>query len=744
MAAVSLADCQQVFTMASEDPTILNLPSNKQALPARAGKYTIVGRIGQGGMGVVYRAVDDDLGRTVALKFLPPDSDDSSHAEQRFLREARAASALDHVNIGTIFGVEETEDRRRFIVMAYYEGQNLSERIEDEAHPLSPSEALSVAIQVARGLAEAHAHGITHRDIKPSNILLTPHGPVKIVDFGLASKSGAQQLTQAGATIGTPAYMSPEQALGEHADHRTDIWSLAVVLVEMLTRQRAFRADTVPGVLYKVVHGNLPLLENVPQPFRAILAKALEKEPANRYQSVNDFLAALEAVDPGTINNRSDAVVTAVTGMAPSHGAGMMRRRGLLAASILLIGVLAGAAYLASFQLQKFTRVKQLPGGSPAAPSVFDKYMQAGELMKRWDKEGNLERAIMLLTDTTKTDPTFALGFARLAEAQRVRYALVRDKSILESATRSAEVAMRLNPELAPVQVAWGRVQATGGKSDIAIASFERALRIDPNDADAQLAIARQYERLGRLADAEAAFKKAGSLDPESISAHDFYANFLFRQGRHADAIVEWRTVIQISPDNAAALVNLGAAFIESGRLDEAVSTLESAQKLKPSQMGYANLGTAYARAQRYPEAVASYRKALEQAGNNYMVWGNLAGVYARMKELNGQAKQTYLHAIEIGEQSRKDNPRDAVVQKSLAEYYARTGNTMLARQRMDAALALSPRSPDIQATAAEVYELLGQRQQAIVFAKRSLELGFLRQRFQYSPELSILMPHLR
>jgi serine/threonine protein kinase len=149
---VSWAGRRAVFeTMALDDPTVTNLVPDARPLPERAGKYRIVGRIGQGGMGVVYRAVDDDLGRTVALKFIPPDLGDDSNASPRFLREARAASALDHPNIGTIFGVEETADGRLFIVMAYYEGRDLSHRMKDELQPLSPGEALSIAIQVARG-----------------------------------------------------------------------------------------------------------------------------------------------------------------------------------------------------------------------------------------------------------------------------------------------------------------------------------------------------------------------------------------------------------------------------------------------------------------------------------------------------------------------------------------------------------------------------------------------------------------
>lgn len=721
--------------MAPDDATASKLSYDPPAIPARAGKYRIVGPVGQGGMGVVYRAVDDDLGRTVALKFIPADLIHDKNDSQRFLREARAASALDHVNIGTIFGVEETEDHRRFIVMAFYEGRNLNVRMKDEAQPLSAGEALSIAIQVARGLAEAHARGVIHRDIKPSNILLTAQGTVKIVDFGLATMSGAELLTMPGARLGTPSYMSPEQALGKIADHRSDIWSLAVVLLEMLTRQRVFHADTIPGVLYQVVHGEVPMLEGVPQPLRSILAKALEKDPAKRYQSADDFLSAMEAVHTPTAMSPPSAAAVSLRTAAP-------RRRLLVTTTLLPIAIAALTAYL--WKAPKAAKSNLPVAGAPASASVFDKYLQGGELMKRWDKEGNLPRAIALLTDATKSDPTFALGFARLAEAHRLSYALSREKPELEAATRCAENAVRLNPELAPVQVAWGRVHALRGNNDLAMASFERAVRIDSNDADAQLAIARQYERLGRIADAETAFQKASSLDPDSIAAHDFYANFLFRQARHADAIREWETVVRIAPDNAVPYVNLGASLNESGRFDEAIKLSQRAIELKPFDMAYSNLGTAYSRTRRYPEAVAAYRKALELSENNYLVWGNLASVYSSMHGVDDQARQTYARAIELAERKRKDNPRDAVVHKNLALYYVKTGNLELAGQRIETALALAAKSREVLAAAAEMYELSGQRTKALVFARKALVEGFPLQQFRDDPELSKLVPFLR
>ena len=207
----------------------------------------------------------------------------------------------------------------------------------------------------------------------------------------------------------------------------------------------------------------------------------------------------------------------------------------------------------------------------PTSASAIDKYMQGVELAKRWDKPGNLDRAITLLTDSTRSDPSMALGFAHLAEAQRIHYTLSRDKTSLDAAAKNAAEAVKLNPELAPVQVAFGRVQATSGNTDLAMASFEHALRIDADDADANLAIGRQYERLGRVKDAEGAYRKAITLEPDSLAAHDGYANFLFRQARYAEAIAEWQTVVRIAPDDAAAYVNLGSSLNETNRIAEAI-----------------------------------------------------------------------------------------------------------------------------------------------------------------------------
>ncbi len=202
------------------------------------GPYEIVSQLGQGGMGVVYQATDPRLRRTVAIKLLPPDLTRDETAKQRFLQEAQAASALDHPNICTIFEINETDDGQLYLVMAHYEGETLKERTA--RGPLELDDAIDIATQVGEGLTKAHAAGIVHRDIKPANLIVTADKTVKILDFGLAKLAGTEGMTQTGTTVGTVAYMSPEQARGQEVDHRTDIWSLGVVLYEMLAGQPPF------------------------------------------------------------------------------------------------------------------------------------------------------------------------------------------------------------------------------------------------------------------------------------------------------------------------------------------------------------------------------------------------------------------------------------------------------------------------------------------------------------------------
>src|SRR5258708_515851 len=243
--------------------------------------YRILGPLGGGGMGVVYQAQDLSLERVVALKFLPPELSRDPEAKTRFLQEARAASALDHPNICTIHEAGETDQGQLYLAMACYDGETLKQRLQ--RGPLPIDEALETAQQIARGLVKAHRSGIEHRDIKPANLIITADEIVKILDFGIAKLAGAAGLTRIGSSLGTPGYMSPEQARGEEVDPRTDVWSLGAVLYEMVTGRRPFRGDHDQAVLYALFNQEpdpVPQLRpHAPPELIRIIGRILTKNP---------------------------------------------------------------------------------------------------------------------------------------------------------------------------------------------------------------------------------------------------------------------------------------------------------------------------------------------------------------------------------------------------------------------------------------------------------------------------------
>jgi serine/threonine protein kinase/TolB-like protein len=275
--------------------------------------YKILEKLGEGGMGVVYKAEDTKLHRQVALKFLPSSLTSDKDAKERFIQEARAASALDHPNVCTIHEINETEDGQMFIAMACYEGMTLSDKIAKAQVPID--EIIDIAIQITSGLVKAHQQNIIHRDIKPANIVVTEDGLVKILDFGIAKLIKGSRLTREVLNIGTVAHISPEQIRGDKVDHRTDIWSLGIVMYEMITEQFPFKGEYDQAIIYSILNEEpKPLTEirhDVSATLESVVFKALSKNPDERYQSADELLKELiNCKDP---NNQTDNT-TANTG----------------------------------------------------------------------------------------------------------------------------------------------------------------------------------------------------------------------------------------------------------------------------------------------------------------------------------------------------------------------------------------------------------------------------------------------
>lgn len=855
------------------------------------GNYKILGLIGAGGMGVVYRALDVKLQRTVALKFLPENLIHSAEDKERVLREARTASSLDHPNIGVIHGFEETDGGRVFIVMAYYEGETLAHKIL--RRPLPAAQAVNIAIEMAEGLAAAHAGAVMHRDIKPSNVIITQHGVAKIVDFGLARLASSTGSTQSVSTVGTIGYMSPEQTIGKVVDQRSDIWSLGIVLAEMVTGKNPFQRDTPAATVFAIINEAPRPMDDVPINLLRIIYRALSKEPATRYQSCREMLADLRefrshldpaaaSAAPGRTSAQSAkdlrmqieqasrpmwgsgfapassrnrwltglgvaAAVLAVLSFLPpvrdrvsgwftrpvdhiavlpfenvgndpaneAVSAGLMdslasrltnlevgkqslwvvpssevRRQKItdprsalreLGATVAVQGSLQregqtirmtvnlintknmrqiGSAVLedragdfSSLEDQAVTRVVKLMhieatpemlramGGAVNA-GAYESYLKALGYTQRYDKAGNLDLAIAELENAVKTDPRFALGYAQLGEAYRLKYALDKNTQWIDEALVNCNKAAELDDRLPVVYVTLGHIHHATGKYDLALQEYQRALQLDPRSADAQIGLARSYESAGRLADAEAALRKAIALRPDSWDGYNALANFLDDHQRYDEAIAQYNHAIQLTPDNAPLYLNLASVYIDKGETNlfpEAEKLLQKSIALQPSYPAYANLGYLYIQEKKYAEAADAVEKALRLNDRNYLVWGNLAIAY---EGLNNQEKAGKARDREIVllEQEVQATPRDAVMQANLAWLYARKKLREKAISRIQSALALSPDNADVLETVGEAYEALGDRALALQYIEKSLQKGYSLVALRNNPSLQGLL----
>jgi serine/threonine protein kinase len=421
--------------------------------------FQILDRIGGGGMGVVYRAEDMSLKRIVALKFLMPDLVRDPSAKKRFLKEAQAASALDHPNICTIHEISETDEGLLFICMAYYGGENLSARIS--RGPLSVGEALEIVIKIGRGLAKAHEHGIVHRDIKPANIIITPDGEVKIVDFGLAKLSGGTQITRVGARMGTLPFMSPEQIRGLDLDHRTDIWSLAVLLFQALTGQLPFQREYEAAMLYAIVTDDPPLLTSVhpglPSELEKVITKALKKEPNERYASVQTMVDELEKIKGETVQTKDLAVARSAEAESLLREARDLLKHGRYQESL--------------------SRVERVLKVAPAESRALE---LRDECKRRLDQA---DQVTVLLREGTALFDRGKFKEARdvLEDVLAVQPAQPDATRIIEQANHNLERHEQIEKLLAE-----GEISLKHEKIDAGAAAYRRVLEMDPDNRDAQ------------------------------------------------------------------------------------------------------------------------------------------------------------------------------------------------------------------------------------------------------------------
>jgi serine/threonine protein kinase/Flp pilus assembly protein TadD len=664
--------------------------------------YKIISKIGSGGMGDIYQAEDIKLKRTVALKFLPPSFSRDLDAKKRLEHEAQAASSLDHSNICTIHEINETEDGQLFIAMAFYAGETLKEKIA--RGPIEINEAISITRQICEGLEKAHKSGIIHRDIKPANIFITDDGIVKILDFGLAKAKGHTQLTKMGTTVGTVAYMSPEQAKGGEVDKRTDIWSTGVVFYEMITGELPFRGDYEQAIIYSIINTE-PDLSKTSDELEVILRKAFNKSSAERYQSADEMKSDLEA-----LVNR--------TGSKGHSGSLRLKRIGLrtkVIAAALIILVLASVSYMiidntdnnsAGNSIRKMIVVLPFENLGPPEDEYFAKGMRE-EISNKLSSLSSLgvisRNSAEKYAKSTKSAKEIGkeLGVDYILEGtirwagdkkndNRVRIIsqLVRtsddlnvwsdsyDRIIDDIFDVQNEIAQnvvdKLGIKLLPNQQVAGpppttNIDAydyylkallfhygptTGDNLKTCIKLYEKAISLDPGFAAAYAQISIAHMGLFRwywdrdstnLEKANIYLQKAKDLSPDIAEVH--LAQFFFYAWfTHNEKGVrqELERVLEIQPNNAEALSQMAGFYKADNKFELAKRTREKAMLLDPLNARYpwAAGWDCYLYGE-YTDAENYYKRAITISPEISTYYAELAELYVDWKGDTRLARQT-------------------------------------------------------------------------------------------------------
>jgi len=647
-------------------------PPRDEPVAEVVGHYRLGRVLGRGGMGVVYEAEDLRLGRGVALKFLSPHLHTDPHAKERFLREARTVSALDHPNVCTLFEADETPDGRVFIAMARYAGETLADRIA--RGPLPVEEAADLGLQIARGLCAAHRQDIIHRDLKPDNVFVTGDGIVKILDFGIAKVAGSA-LTQTGYALGTAAYAAPEQTRAE-GDHRVDLWALGVVLYEMLAGERPFRAEYAAALLYAIVHEeHTPLIRlrpDVPPALAEVVERCLCKDPAARYASAEE---AVEALEPLTRTGGGAAALGKPQGWLVGGGVLAML---LLAAVSLFPGLRASGELFAAEPGVRHLAV--LPLTESGAESEFARGLTTA-LAVALTQLGPYAADSVRVVPAAETDglhsvrqarERFGAGEAVTGEVRfeegRVRVALTlretrRDRPVrthhldlpaheaasLQAGLVEAAAALLTVPLPPAVRLAL----TAGGTSDpeayafytkgqgalirydqaeqVATAAqlFEWAIEEDPEYAlahaglcEAELYRYRLTVEPARVEAAETHCYRALALDDRLAPVHATLGRLLVERGRYDDAIQRFRLALVLDSLRADTHDGLGQALQLASRPREAEAAFRRALALAPRAWSYHNnLGSFYLQTGRFEDALQQFEAVVRAVPDH--AWGH-------------------------------------------------------------------------------------------------------------------------
>ncbi|MBI4546729.1 MAG: protein kinase [Ignavibacteriae bacterium] len=666
--------------------------------------YKILEKLGEGGMGVVYKAQDTKLDRLVALKFPPAYLSPSEQDTARFLREAKAAATLNHPNIAVIYEINEAEGEL-FIAMEYIEGKSLKATIQK--NPLPMRTITDIGIQIAEGLKAAHEKGIIHRDIKSDNIMLTSDGRAKIMDFGLAKIRGSLGLTRTGVTVGTISYMSPEQVQGGDVDIKTDLWAFGVVVYEMITRQLPFQGGHVAAIMYEILNLEPKAIQalrpDTPEHLQVLVSRLLQKDPTKRISSAGEIIQQLKhplAVTSSSTSEKSIAVLYFEN--LSSEKESEYFCAGMTEDLITDLSKIKELKVVSRTDVSPF-RNKEV-NTRHVGETLRVNYILEGSVRKA----GNKMRITAQLIDVRTGFHLWADRFDRLLEdifevQTEVSQKIVEALKISLTESERQSLTKKPTDDLRAYDFYMrGRefLYRRGKKNnEAAIQMFENALSLDPNFAAAYAALAEAYsymyswydgdkEWLGKTIETS---QKALSLDPDSIEAQFGIGTVYFHQKRFDEAKQTWNKVIQKNPDFYDAYRWLGIASDITGDYDAALRYYDQCARLKP-----------------YSEEP----------------WMHVYMTYLRKGDPNA-SKQAKQKLLQVGERKIKVNPDDAITLSRMASPYVEFGEPEKAYAALKKVLEIDPTDGLAQYNCACTYAVLGDRKEALTCLRNAVQSGY-------------------